>query len=276
LPDLRVGRDLRALLLVVVVGAALATAAPGVACAQADSDSIARVGAARDYVTDQAGAFSDDGKVAIERYCGKVERALGVQFAVVTVRALGSESIEQFSERQFRQWGVGGKKQDQGLLLAIAVQDHGIRFEVGYGLEGALPDAKVGRVIRETLTPAFRAGHFDDGVLQALTECAAAVAQDKNLPAPVPDGRPVSAPGGNRGDRFPYVLLIFLAVVLLRAILSRGGPRGPRFFGGPFFWGGGGFGGGGFGGGFGGGSSGSGFGGFGGGSSGGGGASGSW
>ncbi len=266
---------LRALVAVVIV-AALAGAA-GPARAQAPADSTARVGRAADYVTDQAGAFSDDGKVAIERYCGQVERALGVQFAVVTVRSIGSETIEQFSERQFRQWGVGGKTRDEGLLLAVAVQEHRMRFEVGYGLEGSLPDGFVGQIIRETLTPAFRAGRFDDGVLQALTQCAAAVARDKNLPAPVPDGRAVSAPAGDRRVGIPFIFILIAVFVLLRVLSTFGGRggRGPRIFGGPFFYGGGGFGGGGFGGGFGGGS-GSGFGGFGGGSSGGGGASGGW
>jgi uncharacterized protein len=256
---------------------ALALLAPGArdAWAQTSSDSLAQVGRATDYVTDQAGVFSDAGRVAIERYCGKVERALNVQFAVVTVRSLGTESIEDFTERQFRTWGVGGKKRDEGLLLAIAVEEHRIRFEVGYGLEGPLPDGRVGGIIRGTLTPAFRAGQYDAGVLDALTQAAAFVAQDKNLPAPVPDDRPVQ--GGARSRGLPVgivlpLLLFFIAVNVLGRIGR--GRRGSRYYGGfgPF----GGFGGGGFGGGFGGGSSGSGFGGFGGGSSGGGGASGGW
>src|SRR5207247_3167060 len=108
----------------------------------------AQVGRATDYVTDQAGIFSDDGKIAIERYCGKVERALGVQFAVVTVASLGEETIEQFSERQFRTWGVGANKKDEGVLLAIAVCEHKIRFEVGYGLGDPLHVGFVGAVMR--------------------------------------------------------------------------------------------------------------------------------
>jgi uncharacterized protein len=263
----------RAFLLCLVVGAALC-AAPRFARAQSSpTDSLAQVGTATDYVTDQAGIFSDDGKVAIERYCGKVERALNVQFAVVTVRSLGTESIEEFAERQFRQWGVGATKRDEGVLLAIAQQEHKIRFEVGYGLEGPLPDGRVGQIIRETLTPAFRAGRYDDGVLDALTQAAAFVAQDKNLPAPTPDDRPVRSP--SRGRSLPGgVFLPLLIFIILANIFGRMGRRGRRYYGGigPF----GGFGGGGFGGGFGGGSSGSGFGGFGGGSSGGGGASGGW
>ena len=200
-----------------------------------------------------------------------------MQFAVVTVPSLGEETIEQFSERQFRAWGVGANKKDEGVLLAIAVSEHKIRFEVGYGLEGPLPDGLVGGIIRNTLTPAFRERRFDNGVLDALTQAAAAVAADKHLPAPVPDGQPV--PTRARGRPFPLstivalVLFVFVARSWIyhqsryanRRYGSWGGPGG---FGGGF----GGFGGGGFGGG----SSGSGFGGFGGGSSGGGGASGGW
>jgi uncharacterized protein len=259
---------------------ALVLVLPALAFAQApDSTAPAELPKARDYVLDQAGVLSEKGKIAIERYCGKVERTLGCQFAVAVVPSIGRETIEEFSVRQFQEWGVGGAKKDEGLLLAIAIQERKMRFEVGYGLEGSLPDGRVGSIIRGTLTPAFRAGDFDNGVLDALVECAKYVAEDKGLPPPVPDGRAVASRGG---DRFPPQLLLLIAFFILIMILNgggRGGRRrgggwiGPGYYGG---WGGGWGGGGGGWGGGGGSGSGRGFGGFGGGSSGGGGASGSW
>ncbi len=248
--------------------------------AMADTTAPAKLGEARDYVVDVALILSPAGKLALERYCGKVERALGVQFAVAIIPSLGNESIEEYAVRQFKEWGVGGVKPDEGLLLAIAVQDRRMRFEVGYGLEGSLPDGRVGGIIRSTLTPAFRAGQFDEGILAALAEAARYVAEDKGLPAPIPDGLPVARGRGERELPSWAIILMFIVVWMIVSSMSRGGGgRGRRSGGwlGPGMYGGwgGGFGGGGGGGGFGGGS-GSGFGGFGGGSSGGGGASGSW
>lgn len=254
---------------------------PAAAFAQATADTTApaKLGRAGDYVVDAAGVLSPAGKIAIQRYSGKVERALGVQFAVAIVPSLGSESIEEYAERQFREWGVGGAKADEGMLLAIAVEDRRMRFEVGYGLEGSLPDGRVGGIIRSTLTPAFRSGQYDRGILAALAEAARYVAEDKGLPPPLPDGLAVRSRGGRQMPSWP-IILMFIVLWMIVSSISRGGRggRGRRGGGwlGPGLYGGfgGGFGGGG-GGGFGGGS-GSGFGGFGGGSSGGGGASGSW
>jgi uncharacterized protein len=247
-----------------------------------DSTAPPKLGGAQDYVVDQTGTLSLPGRIAIARYCGKVERALGVQFAVAVVPTTGSESIEEFAVRQFKEWGIGGAKPDEGLLLVVAVNDRKMRFEVGYGLEGPLPDGRVGSIIRSTLTPAFRAGDFDDGILRGLTEAARYVAEDKGLPPPIPDGR--AAPRTSRGSRelpFWAILLMIIVIWMLLSAMGGGGGRGRRRRGGGWIgpgmyggWGGGWSGGGG-GGGFGGGS-GSGFGGFGGGSSGGGGASGSW
>ena len=267
--------SLLSLLLVLAACApARAQTAPG------DSSAPAKLPGARDYVTDEAGVLSSSGKIAIERYCGKVERTLGCQFAVAIIPSLGNETIEEFSVRQFQQWGVGGKQKDEGLLLAIAVKEHRMRFEVGYGLEGPLPDGRVGSIIRSVLTPAFRAGDFDGGILDALTEAAKSVAEDKGLPAPLPDGRAVATKRSSRGIS-PWLVLMFILILISIVNSNRGGGgrgrRGggwilPGYYGG---WGGGGWSGGGGGGGWSGGS-GSGFGGFGGGSSGGGGASGSW
>jgi uncharacterized protein len=248
-----------------------------------DSTAPPSLGTARDYVVDETATLTLPGKIAIARYCGKVERALGVQFAVAVVPSTGSESIEEFAVRQFKEWGIGGAKPDEGLLLVVAVNDRKMRFEVGYGLEGPLPDGRLGTIIRSTLTPAFRAGQFDEGILRALTEAARFVAEDKGLPPPIPDG--LAAPRSSRGTRelpFWAILVMVVVIWLLLSAMGGGGSGGRRRRGGGWIlpgmyggWGGGWSSGGGGGGGFGGGS-GSGFGGFGGGSSGGGGASGSW
>jgi uncharacterized protein len=220
----------------------------------------------------------------IEAYLQKVQDSLQVQFAVVTVPTVEPLTIEEYAVRLFETWGIGGAARDEGLLLLLAVQDRQVRFEVGYGLEGALPDARVGTIIRRTMTPRFQAGDFAGGVLDGLVEAAAHVAEDKHLPAPRPDGRVRRPRTTSRPESPSFLALLVLGIIVFAVVSSmaqRGG-RGRRGrdpwrgrwydggFGGP--WGGGGFGGGGFGGG----GMGGGFGGFGGGASGGGGATGHW
>src|SRR6185436_20451780 len=80
----------------------------------------------------------------IEAFCGAVERATGAQFAVVLVDSLEDEPIEEVANRLYREWGIGKKGNNEGLLLLLAVKDRKQRAEVGYGLEGSLPDGFTG------------------------------------------------------------------------------------------------------------------------------------
>lgn len=262
--------------------------APGLVRAQAADSTAPDLGPARAYVTDQAELLGRAEQARIETYLGKVERELGSQFALVTIETAMPGTIEEYSERLFREWGIGGAKEDEGLLLLVAARDRKVRFEVGYGLEGVLPDGRVGGIIRQRITPAFKQGEFADGMLAGLVEAARYVAESKGLPPPLPDDKaPPRAPRRTRGlPAFFVLLMVFIVVLILFAVIGsgmQGGGKGKRKSrgwsidpGGGFSgWSGGGFGGGG-GGGFGGGSSGGGFGGFGGGASGGGGATGSW
>jgi uncharacterized protein len=259
--------------------AAPAWAAPG--------DTVApELGPPRAYVTDDAGILNARAQGRIERYLEKVERELNVQMAVVTVATTRPQTIEEYAVELFEQWGIGGAKADEGLLLLVAVQDRKVRFEVGYGLEAVLPDGRVGGIIRGQITPAFRQGDFGAGILAGLVEAARYIAESVGKPPPLPDDAP--APRRERSSGLPWWLVLILAWIILQVLVGlfrgggggRGGRRRRRDSGGlgPFVWtGGGGFGGGSWGGGgFGGGASGGGFGGFGGGASGGGGATGSW
>jgi len=269
---------------VLVVGLALVLFA-GTARAQAAPDSLAplELGSARGWVTDRADVLDAATQESIERYCGKVQQTLGAQFAVVIVPTTGGESIEEFAVRQFQEWGIGGKEKDEGLLLVVALKERLMRFEVGYGLEGSLPDGRVGGIIRQTIRPAFRAGDYGGGILAGLVEAARYVAEDKHLPPPLPDGRPVRTATSKRFPISALIAIAFFVWILIMMNSGGGGGRRRRRGGGwgamgPWIgtggWGGGGWSGGG--GGFGGGGSGGGFGGFGGGSSGGGGATGGW
>jgi len=211
---------------------------------------------------------------AVERL-EKLSRSLWEQsrdaVVVVTVESISPESIEGYAVGLFEHWGIGDEGKDNGVLVLVAEKERKTRIEVGYGLEGTIPDAEASRIVRDLMLPSFRRGDYDRGVELAVQALIGRIARERGLEIeglstdlPVPRQRASSA-----GNLSPLIVL-FLAVLVLSlnviAFRRRGTARGSRSGG---FWTGSG---GGFGGGF----SGGGFGGFGGGMSGGGGASGGW
>jgi uncharacterized protein len=230
------------------------------------------------YVSDFAGVLSPETVVSLNRLCAQVDRQAHAQIAVVTIKSLDGEPIENFATALEDKWKVGKKGTDRGLLLIFATTDRRYRIEVGYGLEGILPDGRVGDIGRQ-IVPYLQQNNYDAAITLAVQQIAGVIATDAGVTltttprpayAPAPQARPLTL-----GE------VVVLGIVLLLVIffLARFGGSGLLgFLIGMFMGGGGGGGwGGGGGGGFGGGGGDSGgFGGFGGGSSGGGGASGSW
>ena len=92
------------------------------------------------YVSDFAGVIDAQSKAALEQYCATVERATGAQMALVTIRTLEREPIEDVANTLYRAWGIGQKGKNEGILLLLVIQDRRSRLEVGYGLEPILPD----------------------------------------------------------------------------------------------------------------------------------------
>lgn len=222
-------------------------------------------------VSDFAGLLAPADRQRLESRLEQIEAASSNQFAVALFKSLEGDSLEDFSIRLGDAWKVGHKGRDNGLLLLLFVDDRKVRIEVGKGLEGAIPDALAGRVIRDVMRPRFREGDYAGGLLAAAEALdAASRGEFQPLPEKV---RGVSVPAPLAG-LLPF--LLFGAFWLLAARLNRAQHLGHRGYRDRTWWVGpwGGFGsGGGFGGGFGGG--GGGFSG-GGGGFGGGGASGDW
>jgi uncharacterized protein len=230
------------------------------------------------YVNDFAGVLSPGTLASLNALCTQVDRQAHAQIAVVTIKSLDGEPIENFATALEDKWKVGKKGTDRGLLLILATNDRKYRIEVGYGLEGILPDGRVGDIGR-AMVPYLRQNDYDGAINSAVRQIAGVIAADAGVTlntgprpayAPAPQARPLTL-----GE------VVVLGIILLLVIffLARVGGSGllgfliGMFLGGG---GGGGWGGRGGGGGWGDGGGGGGFGGFGGGSSGGGGASGSW
>jgi uncharacterized protein len=237
------------------------------------------------YVDDYAGVLSPAARNLLTALCTEVDQKAKAQIAIVTVKSLDGQPIEDYSIALATKWRIGPKQSDSGILILLAVQDRRNRIEVGYGLEPILPDGKVTSFQREAL-PYLRDGNYDAAMLLMTRRVADVIAQDRGVSlsatTSIPAARTPSREQRGNGPSPIFILIIVIFLIsLVVNVIRRGGGRGGRG-GGSGWWigpmiggmmgGGGGFGGGGFGGG----SGGGGFGGFGGGSFGGGGGSVSW
>jgi uncharacterized protein len=236
------------------------------------------------YVNDFAGVLDASTQVSLNALCQQVEQKAQAQIAVVTVKSVDGQDVVTYAVALYQKWGIGAKGKDRGVLILLATDDRKYWTAVGYGLEGILPDGKVGGFGRD-IVPLLRSGNYAAAVTSITARVAAVIAQDAgvtldNQPR-LPATRRQPAPNGGGAAVFVVIIIIIIIFSIIRGGSGRGGGSG--FWSG-LLWGllmsnmGGGrrgYGGGGFGG-FGGGGGGGGFGGFGGGSTGGGGAGGSW
>lgn len=239
------------------------------------------------YVSDFAHVVTPQQKQTLEEFCTQIERNLGVQFALVTIDTLDDQPIRDVALELARKWGIGSKKDNQGVLLLVVINDHKDDIETGRGIEPYITDGFAGSTLR-SMRPELRSGDYGAALLTAAQSMAEQIAQGKGIAfnTALPrreEERP--RPSHGRGG-IPVGFIIF-GILFLIALFGRGGRRGGGGFGGGGgLWTGillgnllgggrrdGGWGGGGFGGGSGGGG---GFGGFGGGDFGGGGASSDW
>ncbi len=202
----------------------------------------------RSAVMDQAGMLSPAIRSQLENTLQTFRDQGGAQIAVLTVPSLFGLSIEQASIQVVDQWKLGGRESDDGVLLLIAKQERKIRIEVGQGLEGVLPDAYAKRVVDEGISPLFREGDIEGGVLVGVYQIAQHTNPEINLRSLL-EGRKVVQRKRKEGN--PWVsLLIFFCMIVPFNLMNMGVFGGTRRMRGRsgYYWGGhtgGGFGGGG-------------------------------
>jgi uncharacterized protein len=214
------------------------------------------------YVVDLAGVIDDGVEARTNTLLRELEERTTAQVVVLTLPTLEGESLEAFSiDLAHNRWKIGQKGKDNGVLLTLAMQERKYRIEVGYGLEGVLPDSLVGSLGRQVLVPAFRAGDFGGGIAAMAGELATRVAAASGValsgapPVAVRrSGRPTAGKPGPLATVlalllipiFIYLLIRHPQLLIMMLLSSRGGSRDSWGGGGGGFGGGGG---GGFGGG---------------------------
>lgn len=227
------------------------------------------------WVTDLAEMLSAEQERQLEALMESYKQGSSHEIALLTVPDMGGQTIERFALEVAREWALGGKEKSNGALLVVAKSERKMRIEVGRGLEGDLPDAICGRIIRDVMTPAFKGGNIAGGIQMGIVAMHSAIGGDYG---PIRRSARGRRQAGGMGGLFMIVFLIVIVSISRRRGGGVGGGRGsiwPWLFMGSMLSGRRGYGGvGGFGGGLGGGGGFSGFGGGGGFS--GGGASGGW
>jgi len=126
------------------------------------------------YVNDFADMMPADAENALEGKLQAFKTETSNELAVVTIEKLDNDTIEHFASELFADWGIGTRNNDNGVLILIAKDDRQMRIEVGYGLEGALTDAKSFAIINDTLKPEFQAGDYAAGINAAVDDIIAA------------------------------------------------------------------------------------------------------
>ncbi len=188
-----------------------------VTLARADAPALVAVPPMNALVTDLTGTLTTDQQSALESRLRQFEERKGSQVAVLIVPTTAPEPIEAFSLRVVEQWKVGRKKVDDGILLLVAKDDRTMRIEVGYGLEGALPDATAKRIVSEVIAPRFKDGDYVGGIDAGVDRIMRTVDGEPLPPATAPPD-----PGLDFGHLLPVVLLIALALGgVLRSLLGR-------------------------------------------------------
>ncbi|MEP7181367.1 MAG: TPM domain-containing protein [Betaproteobacteria bacterium] len=137
------------------------------------------------------------------------EDATGNQIAVLTVPTIGGDSVEEYATKVFESWKLGKKGKDDGVLVVVVPNDRKMRIEVGYGLEGTLTDVAAARIIRNAMTPQFKAGDYDKGVEDGVTAIIATLQGKAGVAAePAAAGGAKSFFESGAGIPFPMNLLV--------------------------------------------------------------------
>jgi uncharacterized protein len=133
------------------------------------------------YVNDYAGVLDSSWKSRIEELISNVESTTTCEIAVAVVKSLEGVTIEEYAVKLFEKWGVGKKKEDNGVLLLVAIDDHKLRIEVGYGLEGTITDLEAGNIINDVIVPKFKQNDYNTGIYDGVVAIVNQIYLEKGI-----------------------------------------------------------------------------------------------
>ncbi len=165
-------------------------------------------------VNDYADMLSPATRQQLESVLASLEQQDSTQLVVLTIDSLEGENIEDYSMKVVENWKLGQKGLDNGVLLLIVKNDHKIRIEVGYGLEGVLTDLISGRIIRDIITPQFRHGNFNQGVIDGVSAIIAVVRGEFS-------GKDVVSHSGTHNDMGGFLVFLFFVLFALGRVFGR-------------------------------------------------------
>ncbi|MDP2919621.1 MAG: TPM domain-containing protein [Dehalococcoidia bacterium] len=162
-------------------------------------------------VNDFANLLPDPAERQLEARLVQLEKDTTAEVAVVTIISLEGESMELYADGLFNAWGIGKDEKDNGVLFIIALVEHEMRIEVGYGLEPVITDGRAGRILDREVVPRFKEGDYEQGIVSGVAAIADYIRN--GTPASFPEENPV----GNliNGSEIPVWLLIVLGIITI-------------------------------------------------------------
>lgn len=175
------------------------------------------------YVQDYAQVLSAEDKRRLLSIGQELDDKTTAQLAVVTVKTLDGQPIEDYALSILREWGIGSNEKNNGALIVVAVQDRRSRIEVGYGLEGLLTDGLTGRIQDQSMIPYFRKGNYAAGIVNGYAVTASLIAKDAGVQLTSINSEQIAVPAkttNNTDQEYPFwlKLLIGAGIVLLLII----------------------------------------------------------
>ncbi len=146
------------------------------------------------YVNDFAWTLQEGERQELEALAGRIESETGAEIGVAIISSLEGADLEGYANELFNRWGIGKKEKNNGILILVAMAEHKIRIEVGYGLEGSVTDGRAGAVIRQVMQPAFRKGEYGPGLKAALEELGRIIRGESTGPVETKTGLPKAPP----------------------------------------------------------------------------------
>lgn len=178
-------------------------------------------------VNDFSGVLSEAQRERLEADLNALERETSAEVAVVTVASLDGRAIEEYATALFNEWGIGKADRDNGVLILVSPSDRAMRIEVGYGLEGVLPDGFAGAVIRETFLPRFREERLADGIVEGSARVIDIVRRNEVL---TPEQRAAYEAAAAEGMR-SWIMAGFFSLFIGTGAFTAGSGAGAKVIG---------------------------------------------